>query len=127
MNTPPSEILLYQTEDQQTRVQVRLEGDTVWLTQAQMADLFQTTPQNITLHLKAVFTEGELNEMAICKDYLQVRKEGGREVSRSLRHYNPSLTRRPHPCRSGFNPTNTLPKMRNVGLKPDLRNHEVCA
>jgi hypothetical protein len=49
---------------------VRLDGETVWLTQAQMAELFQTTPQNITLHLKAIYSEGELNEAATCKDYL---------------------------------------------------------
>lgn len=92
MTTPESpsasSLIFYQTEDGQTRVQCRFEEETIWLTQAQMADLFQTTPQNITLHLKAVFTDGEMNEMATCKDYLQVRKEGGREVSRSLRHYN---------------------------------------
>ncbi len=92
MNTPdtpsPSSIILYQTEDGQTRIQCRFDEETIWLTQAQIAELFQTTPQNITLHLKAVFAEGELNEIATCKDYLQVRKEGGREVSRSLRHYN---------------------------------------
>src|SRR5476649_2288580 len=52
-----------------------------------LAELFQTTPQNVTLHLKAVFAEGELAEAATCKDYLQVRSEGGREVSRQLRHY----------------------------------------
>ena len=86
------EFLLYQTEDGSSRIQCRLEGETIWLTQAQLAELFQTTPQNITLHLKAVFAEGELNEMATCKDYLQVRQEGGREVSRNLRHYNlPSI------------------------------------
>ena len=55
--------------------------------QAQIADLFQTTPQNVTLHLKAVFAEGELAEGATCKDYLQVRSEGRREVARKLRHY----------------------------------------
>jgi hypothetical protein len=49
--------------------------------------LFQTTPQNVTLHLKAIFAEGELGEAATCKDYLQVRFEGRREVSRQLRHY----------------------------------------
>ena len=83
-----SELVLYQTEDAQTRIEVRLEGNTVWLTQAQMADLFQTTPQNITLHLRAIYDEGELVEEATCKDYLQVRQEGAREVQRSLRHYN---------------------------------------
>jgi hypothetical protein len=84
----PSQVVLYRTEDARTRIEVRLEGGTVWLTQAQMADLFQTTPQNITLHLKAVFAEGELEEAATCKEYLQVRQEGSRQVSRNLRHYS---------------------------------------
>jgi hypothetical protein len=84
---PRSELILYQTEDGQTRIQCRLEDETLWLTQAQMAELFQVTPQNVTLHLKAVFEEGELSEAATCKDYLQVRQEGGREVNRKLRHY----------------------------------------
>jgi len=84
---PQSEIILYQTEDGRTRIQCRFEDETLWLTQAQIAELFQTTPQNVTLHLKAIFAEGELAEAATCKDYLQVRSEGGREVARSLRHY----------------------------------------
>jgi hypothetical protein len=84
---PDSEIILYQTEDGRTRIQCRLEDETLWLTQAQMAELFETTPQNVTLHLKSIFAEGELVESATCKDYLQVRLEGGREVSRKLRHY----------------------------------------
>ena len=84
---PQSEIVLYQAEDGRTRIQCRLENETLWLTQAQIAELFQTTPQNVTLHLKAIFAEGELSEAATCKDYLQVRTEGSRQVSRSLRHY----------------------------------------
>ena len=84
---PNSEIILYQTEDGRTRIQCRFENETIWLTQAQMAELFQTTPQNVTIHLRAIFAEGELVEAATCKDYLQVRTEGGREVSRLLRHY----------------------------------------
>ncbi|MDP3719214.1 MAG: virulence RhuM family protein [Acidobacteriota bacterium] len=84
---PQSEIILYRTEDGRTRIQCRLEDETIWLTQAQIAELFQTTPQNVTIHLKAVFAEGELVEAATCKDYLQVRAEGGREVTRRLRHY----------------------------------------
>ncbi len=84
---PPSSIILYQTEDGRTRIQCRFDAETLWLTQAQMAELFQTTPQNVTLHLRAIFAEGELAEEATCKDYLQVRSEGGREVSRQLRHY----------------------------------------
>lgn len=84
---PKSEIILYQTEDGRTRIQCLFDHETLWLTQAQIAELFQTTPQNVTLHLKAIFAEGELAEAATCKDYLQVRREGGREVARSLRHY----------------------------------------
>ncbi len=85
--TPQSSIILYQTEDGRTRIQCHFDADTLWLTQAQMAELFQTTPQNVTIHLKAIFEEGELVEAATCKDYLQVRSEGAREVSRHLRHY----------------------------------------
>jgi hypothetical protein len=85
---PQSSIILYQTEDGRTRIQCRFENETIWLTQALIAELFQTTPQNVTLHLKAIFSEGELSEGATCKDYLQVRREGGRDVSRSLRHYS---------------------------------------
>jgi len=84
---PGGEFLLYQTVDGRTRIQCRLENETIWLTQAQIAELFQTTPQNVTLHLKAIFAEGELTESATCKDYLQVRSEGGRAVARKLRHY----------------------------------------
>jgi hypothetical protein len=84
---PQSDIILYQTEDGRTRIQCRLESETLWLTQAQMAELFQITPQNVTLHLRAIFAAGELAEAATCKDYLQVRCEGGREVTRKLRHY----------------------------------------
>jgi hypothetical protein len=84
---PPSSIILYQTEDGRTRIQCRFEDETIWLTQAQIAELFQSTPQNVTLHLKSIFAEGELVESATCKDYLQVRFEGGREIARSLQHY----------------------------------------
>lgn len=84
----PSNILIYQSEDGKTRVGVLLKGETVWLTQAAMAELFQTTPQNITLHIKSIYAEGELSEAATCKEYLQVQQEGKRQVKRSLKHYN---------------------------------------
>lgn len=87
-DAPASQLILYRTDDAQTRVQVRLEGDSVWLTQAQIAELYQTSPQNITQHLKAIFEESELEEAATCKDYLQVRQEGERQVRRQLRHYS---------------------------------------
>ena len=71
-----SELILYQTEDGKTRIEVRLQDETVWLSQKLMAELFQTTPQNITIHLKNIFNEGELDEMATCKDFLQVQQDG---------------------------------------------------
>lgn len=79
-NPEKSEIILYKTEDGRMALQVRFEGETVWLTQQQMADLFQTTTQNITLHLQAIYKEGEQLPEATCKDYLQVRQEGKRQV-----------------------------------------------
>ena len=82
------EFLLYQTEDGRSRIEVRMQGETLWLTQAAMAELFLTTPQNITLHLKRVYKDGELEESATCKEYLQVRMEGNRQVRRGLKHYN---------------------------------------
>ena len=85
---PQSSIILYQTEDGRTRIQCRFEDETVWLTQALMAELFQVTPQNVTLHLKAIYAEGELEAAATCKDYLQVRTEGGRQITRALKHYS---------------------------------------
>lgn len=83
----PGEFLLYQSEDGRSRLDIRFDGETLWLTQAQMAELFQTTSQNITLHLKAVFAEGEIDPAATCKEYLQVRSEGARTVTRALQHY----------------------------------------
>lgn len=77
-----SQIIIYQTESGETRLEVRLENETVWLTQKLMSEPFQTTPQNITIHLKNVFDEGELSEAATCKDFLQVRREGARTVER---------------------------------------------
>ena len=83
-----SEIILYQTEDGITKIDFRLENETVWLTQKLMAELFQTSPQNITIHLKNIFEEGELEEISTCKDFLQVQKEGNRLVERNQKFYN---------------------------------------
>lgn len=85
---PEGEFLLYQTDDGQTRVEVRFDGETAWLTQASMAELYQTTPQNITQHIAAVYEDGELDEEATCKSHLRVREEGSRRVRRSLKHYS---------------------------------------
>jgi hypothetical protein len=85
-NVPPGgQILLY--AEGQTNINVRIEGETVWLTQAAMAELFQTTPQNITIHIKSIYEEGELDKMPTCKEYLQVQTEGKRTVRRSVKHY----------------------------------------
>jgi hypothetical protein len=83
-----SQIIIYQTESGQTKIDVRLENETVWLTQKSMAKLFQTTSQNITIHLKNIFEESELQEDATCKDFLQVQKEGNRMVERKQKFYN---------------------------------------
>jgi len=83
-----SEFLVYQTEDGRIKVEVRLEDETVWLTQQLMAALFQTTQQNISLHIRNIYDEGELIPEATHKKYLLVRSEGGREVKRLVDHYN---------------------------------------
>ncbi|MFT5646488.1 MAG: hypothetical protein ACI976_001170 [Aureispira sp.] len=83
-----SQIIIYQNEDGETKLEVRFQEETVWLTQKLMAELFQTTPQNITIHLKNIFKEGELEEKATCKDFLQVQIEGKREVKRERQFYN---------------------------------------
>jgi hypothetical protein len=83
-----SEFLLYQTEDGQVRLDVRLENETVWLTQQMMAELFRTTKQNISLHIQNIFEEGELSPEPTVKDFLTVRQEGKRRVQRKLTHYN---------------------------------------
>lgn len=82
------ELILYKSEDGTTSVRLRAEGGTVWLTQLEMADLFQTSKQNISLHIKNILEEGELEEKATVKDYLTVQKEGNREVQRSVQVYS---------------------------------------
>lgn len=81
-------MLIYQTKDGKTKIDVRLENETVWMTQKAIAELYQTTPQNITLHIKNIYEEGELEENSTCKNYLQVQTEGNRRVQRNSRHYN---------------------------------------
>lgn len=83
-----SQILIYQSPDGRISIDVRLEDDTVWLTQAHMAELFQVKPQNITMHLKNIYDEGELQLTSTCKDLLQVQIEGSREVERKRKFYN---------------------------------------
>ncbi|WP_188207877.1 virulence RhuM family protein [Alkalibacillus aidingensis] len=81
-------ILIYQTEEGNTKIDVRLEGETVWMTQKAIADLYQTSPQNITLHIKNIYEECELKEESTCKYFLQVQNEGSREIKRKAKHYN---------------------------------------
>jgi hypothetical protein len=73
---PNSEILIYQTEDGETRIDVRMEDETVWLSQAQMGELFQTSKQNISLHIKNIFFEAELDEKSVVKEYLTTAMDG---------------------------------------------------
>lgn len=82
------EIVLYTTEDGLASVQLRAIDGSAWLSQRDIAELFQVTPQAITQHIQAIYGEAELTEAATCNDYLQVRTEGAREVTRTVRHYN---------------------------------------
>lgn len=86
--TTSSEIILYQTEDGQSRIQVRLEDGTVWLSQKLMAELFQKDVRTINEHIGNIFAEGELSPEATLRKYRIVRTEGSREVSREIEFYN---------------------------------------
>ncbi len=83
-----SQFLIYQTENGETKIDVRFQNKTVWLTQKAMAELFQVKPQNITMHLKNIYLEGELQKEATCKEFLQVQTEGKRQVKRKQKFYN---------------------------------------
>ena len=89
-SVPPTggEVLVYRTEDGTIRLDVRLEDETVWLTQQMMAELFQSSKQNISHHIQAIYEEGELEPEATVKKYLTVRREGNRDVRRELEYYN---------------------------------------
>jgi hypothetical protein len=85
---PTTDLMLYQTEDGKTRLEVRLEDETVWLSQIQMAELFQTTKQNVSLHIQNIFDERELERGATVKESLTVQQEGERSVQRRVEFYN---------------------------------------
>lgn len=87
-STNQQQALIYQAEDGSFQIEVHLESETIWLTQRQMADLFGTSADNIGLHLKHIYAEGELLEEATTEDYSVVRFEGTRKVNRKVRHYN---------------------------------------
>ncbi|MDD3082506.1 MAG: RhuM family protein [Desulfobacterales bacterium] len=82
------EIVVYQSHDGQVKLDVRLERETLWMTQSDMAQLFQCSADNISLHLKNIFEEGELDSVSTTEDFSVVRQEGVRQVARKLTHYN---------------------------------------
>ncbi|MCB5208001.1 virulence RhuM family protein [Methylovorus mays] len=88
MTSSQSEMIIYQSEDGKIRLETRLENETLWMTQSQMAELFQTTQQNISLHIQNIYEEGELLQSATHKKSLWVRQEGQRQVERELDTYN---------------------------------------
>lgn len=90
-NLPQSQVLFYQGEDGVGRIEVRLEGGTVWLNQGHLAELYQTTVPNVSTHIKNIYDEDELDEKATVKEYLIVREEGDRRVRRKVRFYNLDL------------------------------------
>lgn len=75
-------IIFYQTEDGNTKIEVKIEAETAWLTQNQLAELFNTSKQNISLHISNIYSESELEKDSTVKDFLTVQKEGSRQVSR---------------------------------------------
>ncbi len=82
------DLVIYQSLDGKIKLEVRWYNETVWLNQAQMAELFQTSSQNITMHIRNVYEDGELEGIPTCKDFLQVRQEGRRSVKRNVAHYS---------------------------------------
>jgi Virulence protein len=88
MENNQGNIVIYQSEDGHTRIQVRLEDETVWLTQKMMAELFQTSIPNVNMHIKNLYDEGELNPNSTIKEFLIVQTEGNREIGRTHKFYN---------------------------------------
>jgi len=86
-----SDLILYTSEDGKTRMQLRVEGQTIWLTQLEIAELFQTTKNNVSIHTKNIFEEGELTPGATVKESLTVQTEGNRQVERAIAYYNLDL------------------------------------
>lgn len=82
------EVIIYQSEDGLTHIDVKLEDETIWLTQQQMTELFQSSRTNIVEHIKNIYSEGELDQNSTCREFRRVRKEGNREVKRNITYYN---------------------------------------
>lgn len=85
---PVGNLLIYQNEKGDTKVDVLFQDGNIWMTQAAIAELYQTKPQNITQHIKNIYTDGELEENRTCKNYLQVKTEGTRQIQRNTKHYS---------------------------------------
>lgn len=88
MESQQDQILIYKTETGQTQIDVRLEEETVWLTQAQMISLFESIKANISEHIKHIFSSGELDDNSTVRKFRTVQREGKREVARDRMHYN---------------------------------------
>jgi len=85
---PDNQIAFYQSPDGSVNIEVLYSEENMWLTQKKMAELFDTTTQNITQHLKNIYKEGEIEQIRTCKDFLQVQNEGGRDIERKLSMYS---------------------------------------
>lgn len=93
-NDDKGQIIIYQTDNGKINIDVLLEDETVWLTQQQMSELFQTSRTNVVEHIKHIYEEGELEENSTCRKFRQVREEGNRTVSRMMPYYNLDMIRR---------------------------------
>lgn len=81
-------ILIYQNEKGDTKIDVFFGDDDIWVSQKNLAKLYQTSSQNITMHIKNIYSDGELMENPTCKEFLQVQNEGRRQIERLIKHYN---------------------------------------
>ena len=88
----PTQTEMFISEDGQVQLDLKVDQETLWLTQAQIAQLFEVKPQNITMHLKNIYEEQELTEIATCKDFLQVQREGNRDVKRQRKFKSSKLS-----------------------------------
>ena len=88
MNDSNGDIIIYQTEEGLTKINVKIENETVWLSQQQMAELFSTSRTNIIEHINNIYEEEELDKNSSCQNFRQVRKEGNRNVTREIPFYN---------------------------------------
>lgn len=83
-----NKIIIYTSIDGQTKIDVRIEDETLWLTQQQIAELYQTSRTNVVEHIKHIYEEQELDELSTCRNFRQVRNEGSRQVERDMMFYN---------------------------------------